>query len=341
MSDFISECEKTISTVQNLLNDKDNKQDWVSRYEEYAGKIDSNLETIRINKRRFREWAPLYLYMNVSEAKGRLTFGLRYLGQDVAKLKVGKDKITLSTNGYENSNSDYFGCKIRLADCEWRSDDVAKFRSQFINPPKNENGTAKLNDEHRIESLLLTEFSKKKGDNKILCNIQPVKIAGIARFQMPTPLSASNMEKLIYSGRSGGGIDMLTRVGTGGSVKLCILELKDTNNAREPAAKAIQQGLAYATFIRELLRSKSGEAWWKLFGFTRKHPVKLKLYVACVMPSLANNDTTFADQVVKVDDDSIYFHYIYFKEFENIITFVETSIKECKAKNSLDLSASS
>jgi len=49
--------------------------------------------------------------------------------------------------------------------------------------------------------MLLTEFSKKSGKDKVLCNIQPVKIAGIARFQMPAPLYASDINNVKYAGR--------------------------------------------------------------------------------------------------------------------------------------------
>jgi len=99
--------------------------------------------------------------------------------------------------------------------------------------------------------MLLTEFSKKSGKDKVLCNIQPVKIAGIARFQMPTPLYASDIKNVEFAKWEGGGIDILSRIGTGNATKLCIMELKDENAPKEPPTKAIFQGLAYATFIRE------------------------------------------------------------------------------------------
>ena len=145
--------------------------------------------------------------------------------------------------------------------------------------------------------MLLTEFSKKSGKDKVLCNIQLVKIAGIARFQMPTPLYASDINNVKYAGPRGGGIDILSRVGTGSATKLCIMELKDENAPKEPPAKAIQQGLAYATFIRELLRSGCGQEWWKIFGFSSKLPGQLELYVACVMPFINNYNTSFANKI--------------------------------------------
>ena len=180
--------------------------------------------------------------------------------------------------------------------------------------------------------MFLTKFSKKSRKDKYLCNIQPVKIAGIARFQMPTPIRASDIKNLRYAGPSGGGIDILSRIGTGKATKLCIMELKDENNSKETPVKAIQQGLAYATFIRELLRSNSGKVWWKIFGFSGKLPEQVELYVACVMPSIDNNDTSFANKIIKTTKDSFHLHYIYFQEVIKVAK-VMTSLKQCSAKN--------
>jgi hypothetical protein len=330
MSDFDDECGKTILKVQDLLKQN---QEWESRYVKYAKAIKANLETIKNNKQKFREWPPLYLYMNVVEAKGQMTFSLRYRGQDVAKLKVGTDKIIISTKGFDDKNKRDFGCDIEIKDSEWKSGKAANFRRYFSEHINRTDKSGKRNEEHRIESLLLTEFSKKKSKDKILCNIQPVKFAGITRFQMPTPLSASDTKQVKYSGSRGGGIDIMTRIGTGNAIKLCIMEVKDENDSKEPPAKAIQQGLAYATFMRELLRSDNGEEWWKLFGFSRILPERIELYVACVMPSINNNDTSFADKTINLAQDSFHLHYIYFQEKNNNVVDIATSFKQCSLKS--------
>lgn len=324
MSKFNIECQKIVLKVQDRLNQN---PEWKTRYEEYAEKLIANSKLILEIKQKFREWKPLFLYMNVTSAKSNLIFSLRYLGQDVAKLKVGTDQIIISTEGFGEKNLRDFECEVKLNKCQWRSKEAKSFRNHFSGNPKRTIDSGKGNDEHRIESLLLSEFSKKSSVDKILCNIQPVKLACISRFQMPTSINASNINKLEYSGSHGGGIDILSRIGTGGGVKLCIMEVKDTNNPQEPPAKVIQQGLAYATFIRELLRSNSGEAWWKLFGFNGKLPAQLKLYVACVMPSLDINDVSFTDEKIKIENDTIQFHFVYFEETGNTITEIKTSLK--------------
>jgi hypothetical protein len=324
---FITNCNNTISEVQELLN---RNPEWSNRYEKYAKKIHAKQDTIKNNKKKFHEWAPLYLYMNVSEAKGKLIISLRFSGQDVAKLYIRKDKIIISTKKFDSNNLRDFGCNVILDDCEWRSQEAKNFRNHFSSYFERTKKSGKGNEEHRIENLLLTEFSKKSSGDKKLCKIQPVKLAGIYRFQMPTPLSASNINKLKYSGSQGGGIDILARSGTANGIKLCIIEVKDEYKPNEPPTKVIQQALAYATFIQQLLRSKSGKEWWKLFGFNRKLPKHIQINVVCAMPTTTDNDTSFSNQIIKIDNDSFQLHYIYFQEKNNEIKDILTSLSECK-----------
>jgi len=134
-----------------------------------AEEINANWDKIKnLKKNRFNEWAPLYLYLNVTEAKGRMIFCLRYLGQDVAKLKVTPGKITISTKGFEEKNEKYFGCKISLRDSEWTSSDATNFRRHFSIHPNAAN-VGKSNNEHRIESLFLINFAKKSSKRPVFC----------------------------------------------------------------------------------------------------------------------------------------------------------------------------
>lgn len=202
---------------------------------------------------------------------------------------IFKDELKLDTKKYNELNERDFDCKVFLSKVDWKGNKAKKFRSHFKNREQVRNiETNRGNEEHRIESLLLSEFSKTK--DKALPFIKPVAIAKI-RFPMPTPLSASNHKQIKYSGIYGGGIDILARTGTGGrATNLCIMELKDENIKKELPKNVIKQALTYATFIRELLRSDSGQDWWKLFGFRGNIPQKLVLFATCVMPSNENND---------------------------------------------------
>lgn len=315
-SDYLMVAEETLS----LLNKND---EWRNRYDEYGKKISANIDFIRIVRRSFREWSPLNIYLDISSAKNAkisVKFELRYLGQTVADLKANiKTGHKLSTRHYEKINLRDFDCDICLSNADWQGNDAANFRSFF----KYRKGVRKIetkrkNDEHRLESQLLTEFSKTT--NKVIRNIKPVKIGGV-RFPMPTPISASNHAAIKYSGKTGGGIDILAKTGTGGkATHLCILELKDENKKSEPPKDALKQAIAYATFIRELLRSDVGVIWWKLFGFGGKIPEKLELYATCAMPSGYENDYSFGNMGLNIDNDMIKFHYLYFTEENNKIS---------------------
>lgn len=311
---------------------KDNNE-WIERYAGYAQAINENIQKIKDKKKQFHQWYPLYLYMSVSSAKNNsesVKFNLRYCGQAVAAITVQGPNVLLSTKGYAEKNMRDFGCEIALGkETNWRSGSATRFRKHFLSLPKRKNTDNKKNEEHRIESMLLTELSKKVGKYKIstLHNMQPVKIAEIFRFQMPSPFSASKGEWK-YSADKGGGIDILARVGKGKSTKLCVMEIKDEYSKREPPEKALKQGLIYATFIRALLRSDSGKQWWKVFGFSGDVPRPLILYVACVMPfnKDGESDKFFVDKEVMLERDLFKLHYLYFEEENNRIIRIETSI---------------
>lgn len=324
MSDFFKDCENTILKAQELLAIN---PEWVERFAKYGEKISSNLDSLTEMKAKFNQWAPLYLYMNVSEAKSKMTFSLRYSGQDVAKLKVKSNKVIVSTDDFVDKNKKYFQCDVILNDCEWRSNEAKKFRKYFSGNPSR---TGKGKKEHGIESILLTEFSETSSLKKGLLNIQPVKFANIVRFQMPTAFKASKKGEIQYSGSKGGGIDILSHIGNGKGTKLCIMELKDENKLNEPPTQAILQGLVYATFIRELLRSKGGQQWWKLFGFGRPLPKRLNLYVASVMPSLGNDDISFVGAEFKLGTDRIHLGALYFTESSGKIVNFKNYLSPCK-----------
>lgn len=330
MSDYVDKCKNVILDVQNLLKEK---KEWVERYSNYSELMDANKKIIQDKKKLFNEWAPLHVYMTITGAKGKMDFSLRYRGQEVGNLIVDKqDNVSISTSQtFNKSNKRDFECDIELDKNAWASQKAASFRQHFRNNRPRTTKAKSRNEEHRVESLLLTEFSKKKKENKRLFNIQPIKIANLARFQMPTPLKASKAQKIEYAGCRGGGIDILCRIGTGKGTKLCILEVKDENNSNETHKKTVLQGLAYATFIRELLRSESGEKWWKIFGFNGNLPEKLDLYVASAMPDKNDDETAFAGKSIKIEGskDVFHLHYLSFKEENNALAYIKTSLKQC------------
>ena len=323
-----SDYQKTVANTRELLQEN---PEWRNRYLGYANEIAGNHDLIKTVRASFHEWSPLYLYLNVSNAKkaGKsVSFELRYLGQTVAKL-TDKGKITISTAGFDEENKRDFDCELHLSNDDWDGMAARAFRSYFKTRPALRNSTSsKGNEEHRIESMMLTEFTRVK--NKTLRQIKPVMIGGI-RFPMPTPLSASNHKQIKYSGVYGGGIDILARTGSGGkSTRLCIMELKDEDSLREPPREVMKQAVAYAAFVRELLRSDAGPGWWKLMGFGGKIPEKLVLYAAVVMPFGENPDQSFAGINLPIEDDIIQLHYLYFEESQNTVGNFQTSLSYMK-----------
>ncbi len=327
----LKEFNNVVSEVLQLVS-KNNE--WVSRYHEYAKIIMQNLDEIKQARSSFREWAPLKFYLNVSNAKkasNYLSLGVRYIGQEVAELIFDKSKSNtplLNTKKYNVKNAKYFDWHKSLNMVDWRGKEAKEFRAYFKKHPQRIEITSKRNEEHRIESLLLSEFSKQQSTGKALKYIQPVKIGGI-RFPMPTPISASYHKSVKYSKAYGGGIDIFARVGkSGSSAKLCVIELKDENNPKEPAIDVVKQAVAYAAFIRELLRSESGNDWWKLFGFSKQIPKKITILAACAMPSDKGNDYSFANKEIQVGGDIISLHYIYFQEKDNQIIRIDSSLNQ-------------
>lgn len=323
-----SEYNSVIEETRTLLSAN---PEWRERYAAYAASISENIDIIRTARQKFALTSALSAYINVSNAKNAkraLNFELRHLGQSVADLAIRDGVIIVDTSRFDEKNERDFGCGIMLSKALWRSPDADRFRSFFHNrSPERLPGSAKKNEEHRLESLLLAEFSKSKG--KALPNIQPVKVAGL-RFPTPTPLSASDHGKVDYANFYGGGIDILARTGKGKYAKLCVIELKDENKDAEPVGDVLKQAIKYTVFIRELLRSDAGAAWWKLFGFnaTGNNPIpeNLIIYAACAMPDKPDADTSFAGTEYRIGSDIIRLHYIYFSENGNTIQNIYSSL---------------
>lgn len=307
-----------IQETQDLLS---TNSEWKNRYKVYAENLIANIDVIKSNRNRFNEFPPLYFYIsttNAKNAKTKLLLDIRYRGQSVATLKVNQNDITISTKKQDDKNLRDFNCDIKLNDVSWREKQVSEFRKffKYRDNSRNDNDKNKNNEEHNVESLLLSEFSKKKSNSKQIKGIQPVKMCG-NRFGMPTPIGASDHNELKYAKQYGGGIDIFARTGKGRATYLTVIEVKDEYNPKEPPKDALIQAIQYAVFIRELLRSDCGENWYKIFGFSGAIPKKLKLRAVCAMPLPDNNvvnvDKSFEKQTYQIGCDEIECHYIYFK----------------------------
>lgn len=334
MSTDESVLSRAVVEVKQLLAED---TEWIDRYDAYAHLLLERRDSLMMLSRQFNRYAPLQFYISVSQAKASLatlTIDVRYLGQTVANLLSKQNGVFISTKSYAEVNKKYFGYnKVLEKNTPWhdRNDKrAAEFRAYFKSEPPRLDG-GKGNEEHNVESLLISEFEKESSDGKHLLGIQPMKYASKKlRFSMPTPISASNHGKIRYSGPYGGGVDILARTGRGYDTRLCVIEVKDENVATEPPAAALEQAVAYAVFLRELLRSKAGDKWWRIFGYRRSLPHALTINASIAMPyDGARHITDFANTRLPIGEDFIECHYIYFtRDDKGQIADMESSLRQ-------------
>lgn len=322
----IDECQELIANSEQQTNEPLNRQS--TSYQAVIANMETNITGLR---KKFRALDPVFVYLSVSKVKlakeGNAMFDLRYEGQSVAELIVAAKQPNDSTINKEfkvslkiddkkaNTNQRDFGFpRIIPGRFDWNSNEASAFRKFFSSKPQRTQDATKVNREHRFESVILTDLLKRYSTDKTLVNIRPVLLCG-ARFQMPTPINSSKAKEGIvtYSGQFGGGIDILARAGKSGrKANLCVIEVKDENTSKEPPQAAMKQAIAYATFIRELLRDKvNGSGWWKLFGFSGAIPDKLTIFTVVAMPRGAE-DEIYPGEIIKIGDkDEFVLHYIY------------------------------
>jgi len=310
--DFINK----VGITNKLLSDN---IEWIRRYKNYAKKIAINQPLHEKARTKFRIFSPFYLYTSISNLlkDNVINYDLRFLGQSVAYIKVKQGVVKITTNTKKDScNIKYFDIDIPLKAEKWNSYRASKFRSEFSRCISDKAHS----QEHKIESALLSEFKRNDKSQKALYNIQPILLAG-SFFQMATPIKAS-LKEIQYAGIKGGGIDILARVRhKDNSVKLCVMELKDEYTKSEPPQKVMNQAVAYATFIANLLRSESGNNWYQLFGFTGDVPEVLTIDVSIVLPyPVKGEPEDFNKMRIEVLEDTfIELYSLYFKEKSKFI----------------------
>ena len=345
--------QATVNKVDNLLR---TNTEWIRRYNDYINDLECRIKPlVNAATLRFGTAKNLDIYLPLSLAKkatkSSASFDIRVGGQSVATLIVKNSDVCICFNTKNNINyfKDYsiFPCHKRVSaktkhatlSCiqdgdilSWHSPEAVAFRKYFAQCQ-----VGKLRSlEHNYESQLLKQFSMKTSKGKILKNIQPVKLLG-KRFQMPTPIQASQSGKKVinFANANGGGIDILARYGFGRKTSLTVFELKDECNKNEVPEKAIAQAIAYATFIRLLLRSSDTNAdkWWSFFGFKRPIPKNgLQIKAVIAMPVGKYNDTSFAgiklplQTIGPYNNDHIELHYLYFNvDSSNVITGISST----------------
>ena len=214
----------------------------------------------------------------------------------------------------------------------WDTSDFTNFVKPFINSLKGM--TLVKYEEHPVETRLLSILDDEKKRPEALKKLVLCKLAG-QFYQICTPLAASEAKygKVEYSkddqgrDRRGGGIDILAYTNTD-KKQLCVIELKDTYDPKESPEKAINQAIAYATFIIKLLRSESGKEWYNQFGLESSLPDELTVNAVIAMPCPdQKKHIDFAGKKLNVGEDIIKLHYLYFNKIgQNELKEFKTSL---------------
>ena len=297
---------------------KDNS--WVKRFSDYAKDIKDENDTITEIKENFHKSPNLNLYTCISDIKNK-RINIRYKGQSVGYIKKD-DKLKLQVNKTQKKRFNLED-KLHLEEelnCDWDSPEATKFRKYF-----SQDIESKGQIEHRFESMLIEEFAKKSSKDKELCNIQPVRVYNQLAFQMTTALKASDKEIRMATNARAGGIDILSRVKHGVETNLCVIELKKDVLKDDKHADIVRaQGLAYAVFLRELLRSSCGEEWYKIFGYSGKIPEKLIINVCIAMPE-GEYKPKVEPKDIKIGNDILSFKSLFF-ETKETITSIKTNL---------------
>jgi len=243
--------------------------------ERWKEQLEHNVPKLEDNVNRFREWGALRAYTSFSKtvASGN-TFSLRYLGQEVGILTISKEEVKLKIS--KNNKNESIAKKYFNFDKEgtfhWRSPEAKEFRKHFGQNPRP---LKKIGIEHLIEAEFLKQMAIRTRDKfgGSMRNIQPVLLAGCP-FQFPMPISGHKGTPKL----SKGNVDILARRGVGKGIKISIWELKKPGKTDE----AIKQAYIYSVTLIKMLRSKSGQFWYRdIIGFNGQIPHGLE--VECVV----------------------------------------------------------
>ncbi len=134
-----------IDETRGLLTEN---PEWQARYMVYAEDIEANESYIESVRGGFREWAPLMLYLNVSnakKAKQHLVFELHILTEWWRSCAI--NELLLDTTRYDALNQQDFGCTLNAYGVPWDSPLAAAFRSFFKERVAKRNGDGKSNED--------------------------------------------------------------------------------------------------------------------------------------------------------------------------------------------------
>jgi len=281
------------SEIDQLWRKNDDGKNLETNCKNWASIIIDGIDDLEVARKSFYQPEPLRAYTCIADLK-KAIFSLRFKGQTVGYLKndrFGVLKLHIDSK-LKKANSDYFGYKIDSDESSWnwRNDVVAKeFRAYFKDKYKISDGisflprgSTKTASEHNVESLILKEMQRtdsgKFGGTCLY--IQPVMVAGCP-LQCPLPISSSKGKIRPNKGN----IDILARTK---NRNLSVWELKKPMEDLKSLAHI--QVFAYAYTLLKMLRSESGSAWYKIFGFNSDNVPSSLTIEAVPVFSVANEE---------------------------------------------------
>jgi hypothetical protein len=163
--------------------------------------------------------------------KKTVVFDLRYYGQTIARITGHVDgKLKLSTKGFEKNNLRDFGCDIQLKGVDWKGPEAAKFRKYFKDRKGPRNAEVNVgNEEHRLESLWLTELQKQS--NKAVPNTKAVEVGNV-RFPMPPASRRKLQYAIVRVGHTAGVVCCLIALMTISAMSLLVSEFKNSTSLK-------------------------------------------------------------------------------------------------------------
>ena len=158
----------------------------------WVEKLSGAKEYILSAKQQFREWKPLKVYLCYTDAIRREPkFSLRYLGQEVATLRVKANDVSIRiSKKTAAANSRLFEMHYLPGPYKWRGAKAQEFRKHFQSLNPRDYHSRVKSEEHHVESEFLRQMKKTTGnkfDGKFK-GIQPVTLGGFP-FQFPVPIS--------------------------------------------------------------------------------------------------------------------------------------------------------
>lgn len=235
---------------------------------------------------------------------------VKYLGQAIATISITKDKqVQITTEQFDENNKKDFSCDIKLKSETIDSEKTKEFMEYFR---ENIVKKTKTNEKAKIESLLMTEFSKTSSVDKLLLGIQTIKFENFL-FPMPTTIrpNSSIMDN----------INIFTRSKIR---KITIIELLSEDQTPETV---LANATSKAVFLLNLLHSEQGQQWYKIFGFHGRVTPHLTVKVCIAVPkNLKSKCKEFEPFELRAGTDSIEYHYMAYDTDGTKITKIDTTL---------------